>query len=131
MPRITHVGRVIVPVSDQDAAIAFYTQKLGFSVIADVAFGDGDRWVEVEPPDGGAGIALTRPQGEYTPPRMTGIALASPDARADHAELKSKGVDVDAELMGGDGTVPLLFFFRDADGNGLMIVEESEGRSTA
>jgi hypothetical protein len=33
------------------------------------------------------------------------------------------GVDVDAELMGGDGTVPPLFFFRDLDGNQLMIVE--------
>jgi hypothetical protein len=31
--------------------------------------------------------------------------------------------DVDAELMGGDGTVPLLFFFRDQDGNHLMVVE--------
>jgi catechol 2,3-dioxygenase-like lactoylglutathione lyase family enzyme len=81
MPRITHVGRVIVPVSDQDAAIAFYTQKLGFSVIADVPFGDGDRWVEVEPPGGGAAIALTRPQGDYAPGRATGIALVSPDAR--------------------------------------------------
>ncbi len=54
---------------------------------------------------------------------MTGIALESTDARADHAELKEKNVDVDAELMGGDGTVPLLFFFRDHDANHLMIVE--------
>jgi hypothetical protein len=54
---------------------------------------------------------------------MTGIALESPDPRADHDELQGKGVDVDAELMGGDGTVPLLFFFRDLDGNTLMIVE--------
>ncbi len=53
----------------------------------------------------------------------TGIALESTDARADHAELKEKNVDVDAELMGGDGTVPLLFFFRDHDANHLMIVE--------
>ena len=29
--------------------------------------------------------------------------------------------------MGGDGTVPLLFMFKDADGNGLMIVEEEAG----
>ena len=123
MPRITHLGRVIVPVSDQDEAIAFYTQKLGFSLVSDVPFGDGDRWVEVAPPDGKAAIALTRPQGEYVPPRMTGIALASPDPRADRDELKEKGVDVDAELMGGDGTVPLLFFFRDGDGNSLMVVE--------
>ena len=33
------------------------------------------------------------------------------------------GVDVDDDLMGGDGTVPALFYFRDLDGNTLMIVE--------
>ncbi len=123
MPRITHMGRVIVPVADQDEAIAFYTSTLGFSLVADVPFGDGERWVEVGPPGGGAAIALTPPQGDYQPGRMTGIALESTDARADHAELKEKNVDVDAELMGGDGTVPLLFFFRDHDANHLMIVE--------
>jgi catechol 2,3-dioxygenase-like lactoylglutathione lyase family enzyme len=117
------MGRVIVPVADQDEAIAFYTGKLGFSVTADVPFGEGDRWVEVAPPAGGAAIALTPPQGDYQPGRMTGIALESPDPRADHAELKENGVDVDEELMGGDGTVPALFFFRDQDANHLMIVE--------
>jgi catechol 2,3-dioxygenase-like lactoylglutathione lyase family enzyme len=117
------MGRVIVPVADQDEAIAFYTSKLGFSVVADVPFGEGDRWVEVAPPGGGAAIALTPPQGDYQPGRMTGIALESSDPRADHAELKENGVDVDEELIGGDGTVPLLFFFRDQDANHLMLVQ--------
>lgn len=123
MPKITKVGRVMVPVSDQDQAINFYTTRLGFSVAADVPFGDGDRWVEVAPPAGGAAVALVPPQGQYQPGRMTGIALESPDPAADHAELQSQGVDVDAQMMGGDGTVPLLFFFRDHDGNQLMIVQ--------
>ncbi len=123
MPRITQVGRVMVPVSDQDAAIAFYTTTLGFSLVADVPFGEGERWVEVAPPGGGTAIALVPPRGEYQPGRMTGIAFASADPRADYAELKGKDVDVDAEMMGGDGTVPLLFFFRDHDANQLMIVE--------
>ena len=123
MPRITQVGRVMVPVSDQDAAIAFYTGTLGFSLVADVPFGDGERWVEVAPPGGGTAIALVPPQGAYQTGRMTGIAFMSADPRADHAELKGKDVDVDAETMGGDGTVPLLFFFRDQDGNQLMIIE--------
>ena len=123
MPRITQMGRVLVPVSDQDTAIAFYTDTLGFSLVADVPFGEGDRWVEVAPPDGGTAIALVPPRGEYQPGRMTGIAFVSADPRSDHAELIAKGVDVDPELMGGDGTVPLLFFFRDHDANQLMIVE--------
>ena len=32
---------MIVPVSDQDAAIAFYTETLGFSLVSDIPFGDG------------------------------------------------------------------------------------------
>lgn len=123
MTKITTLGRVIVPVADQDDAIAFYTTKLGFSLVADVPFGEGSRWVEVAPPGGGAALALAPPQGDYQPGRMTGVALESPDPRADHAELKETGVDVDAELMGGDGTVPLMFFFRDNNKNQLMIVE--------
>jgi catechol 2,3-dioxygenase-like lactoylglutathione lyase family enzyme len=123
MPQITQVGRVIVPVKDQDEAIAFYTGMLGFSLVADVPFGEGDRWVEVAPSGGGTAIALVPPRGETQPGRMTGIALESRDPRADHAELEGKGVDVDAELMGGDGTVPLMFFFRDHDGNHLLVVE--------
>jgi catechol 2,3-dioxygenase-like lactoylglutathione lyase family enzyme len=121
--QITQVGRVMVPVSDQDAAIAFYTQTLGFSLVADVPFGDGERWVEVAPPGGGAALALVPPRGEYQPGRMTGIALVSSDPRADYAELKKRGVDVDEELLGGDGTVPLMFFFRDNNKNHLMAVQ--------
>ena len=124
MPQITQVGRVMVPVADQDAAIAFYTDKLGFGLVADVPFGEGERWVEVAPPGGGPALALVPPRGEYQPGRMTGIALVSADPRADYDELKGTGVDVDAELMGGDGTVPLLFFFRDGDANQLMIVQD-------
>ena len=40
MPQVTQLGRVMVPVSDQDAAIAFYTSKLGFSLVADLPFGE-------------------------------------------------------------------------------------------
>jgi len=122
---ITRVGRVMVPVVDQDAAIAFYTGKLDFELVADIPFGDGERWVEVAPPEGGAALALVPSRGEYRAGGMTGIALATADARAVHDELGAKGVDVDVELMGGDGTVPLLFFFRDHDGNTLMVVENA------
>ncbi len=123
MATITQVGRVLVPVKDQDEAIRFYTETLGFTLSADIPFGEGERWVEVSPPEGTASIALVPPQGEYQPGRMTGIGLVSPDPRALHAELKKKGVDVDEEIVGGDGTVPLLFFFRDNNGNQLLLAE--------
>jgi catechol 2,3-dioxygenase-like lactoylglutathione lyase family enzyme len=124
MTQITQLGRVMVPVRDQDEGIAFYTEKLGFSLTADVPFGEGDRWVEVAPPGGGAALALVPPRGSYQPGRMTGVALSSTDPRGDHAELRERGVDVDDALMGGDGEVPLMFFLRDHDGNQLMVVEE-------
>ncbi len=123
MSGITKVGRVMVPVADQDEAIAFYSGTLGFELAADVPFGEGERWVEVAPPGTGAVIALVPPRGAFQPGRSTGIGYLSSDPKADHAELGENGVDVDTDLMGGDGTVPLLFFFRDHDANTLMIVE--------
>ena len=124
MPQDMKVGRVMVTVSDQDAAIAFYTDKLGFSLTADVPFGEGDRWVEVAPPAGAVTLALVTQQNGPPPGQMTNIALDVQDGRATHDELKSNGVDVDDEYVGGDGTVPLLFWFRDGDGNTLMVVEQ-------
>jgi len=115
----------MVPVRDQDAGIAFYTGTLGFELVANVPFGEGYRWVEVAPPGGGAALALVPSRGEYEAGRMTGIALGTTDARAAYDDLKEKGVEVEGELMGGDGTVPTLFFFRDHDGNSLLIVESS------
>jgi catechol 2,3-dioxygenase-like lactoylglutathione lyase family enzyme len=123
MTQISVIGRVLVPVIDQDDAIAFYTEVLGFTLIADIPFGEGSRWVEVGPPGGGTTVALVPPQGSYVPGRMTGISLTSSDPRADHAELKNRGVDVDDEIMGGDGEVPLLFFFRDNNENQLLLSE--------
>lgn len=123
MTKLTRVGRVMVPVANQDDAIRFYTETLGFKVAADVPFGESDRWVEVTPPAGGVSLALVPPQGNFQPGRMTGIGLESDDVRADHVELKGRGVDVDDDLMGGGGSVPLLFFFRDNNNNHLMVGE--------
>jgi catechol 2,3-dioxygenase-like lactoylglutathione lyase family enzyme len=124
MLHISQLGRVLVPVADQDEAIAFYTEKLGFSLAADVPFGDGSRWVEVAPPGGGANIALVPPQGEFVPGRMTGVSLSSSDVRADYATFAERGVEAE-DLLGGDGGVPLLFFFRDNNGNHLMVAQGS------
>jgi catechol 2,3-dioxygenase-like lactoylglutathione lyase family enzyme len=124
MSKIKQVGRVMVPVSDQDRAIEFYTGKLGFTVSADIPFGNGDRWVEVAPPEGGAALALVPPQGEYQTGRMTGIALETGDAAGTRDELATAGVDVDGAIMAGDGTVPPMFFMRDQDENSLLIVQQ-------
>ena len=125
MPQVTRVGRVVVPVTDQDEAIAFYTGKLGFTLIADMPFGDGDRWIELTPPGGGANVAFGPVRNDFQPGRPTGILLSSPDPAADRAELAGLGVDVDPDVMGGGGGVPVMFSFRDQDKNQLMIVQEA------
>jgi catechol 2,3-dioxygenase-like lactoylglutathione lyase family enzyme len=124
---IGKVGRVAVPVSDQDAAIAFYTEKLGFTVDADIAVGDSYRWVEVSPPGGGTALAIVPPP-QYAPDRIgidTGVILTTDDIDEAHAELQARGVDTNDVSRMGDPVPPMLFF-RDQDGNTLLIVENQE-----
>ena len=121
--RINQVGRVMVAVSDQDKAIGFYTEKLGFEVRADIPFGDGDRWVEVGPPGGATTIALVTARNEFQPGANTNVALDTDDARATHAALRETGVDVDDDIIGDGNPVPPMFWLRDQDGNILLIVE--------
>jgi len=117
---VTEVGTVGVPVADQDRALAFYLEKLGFEKRLDVPFGKGERWVEVAPPGAATTIALVRArQGDPTG-IDTQVRLTTTDAAADHAALRARGVDADAEVM--PYPVP-MFIFRDADGNRLRIVQ--------
>jgi catechol 2,3-dioxygenase-like lactoylglutathione lyase family enzyme len=121
--RITKVGLVVVPVTDQDRALAFYVDKLGFEKRADVPFGEGYRWVEVAPADAETTIAIVPPPpGKPTGNVETGIGLHTHDIDGYHAELKDGGVDVDEVSRMGD-PVPPLFWLRDPDGNTLMVVE--------
>jgi catechol 2,3-dioxygenase-like lactoylglutathione lyase family enzyme len=122
---ITQVGTVIVPVSDQDAAIAFYTGKLGLELRADIPFGNGDRWVEVAPAGADTTIAVVKPRPGEPTGVETHIALSSSDIDADHAELKARGVDVDDEVSRMGDPVPPMFFLRDQDANKLFVVETS------
>ena len=121
---ISEVGVVMVPVTDQDRALAFYTEKLGFETRSDTAFGDGNRWLEVAPPGGSTRISLVTPREGDPVGGDARIALRTADAEAAHAELKSRGVDVDAEIMSMGDPVPDMFWFRDPDGNSLLIVEQ-------
>jgi catechol 2,3-dioxygenase-like lactoylglutathione lyase family enzyme len=121
--RITGVGRVMIPVSDQDRAIDFYTSKLGFEKLADIPYGDGDRWVEVGLPGQATALALVRPRQGDPVGVDTHIALVSSDIDADHTDLSARGVDTDAEVARMGGPVPPMFWFRDQDGNTLMLVQ--------
>ena len=122
--RISQIGTVVIPVSDQDRAIEFYTETLGFEKRSDVPFGNGYRWVEVGPADAQTTIAIVPPPpGKPTGNVETGIALNTGDVDAVHADLKARGVDVDEEVSRMGDPVPPMFWFRDPDGNTLLVVE--------
>ena len=122
--RIRQINLVCVTTPDQDRAIEFY-ESIGFEKRTDVPFGGNYRWVEVYPPEGTTGIALAPPpQGTEATPQQTGITLTTDDIDATHAEMKSRGVDVDAEVSRMGDPVPPMFWFRDPTGHTLMVVEE-------
>jgi catechol 2,3-dioxygenase-like lactoylglutathione lyase family enzyme len=117
--RITRVGTVILPVSDQDRALEFYVGTLGFETRLDGSFGDGQRWIEVAPPGAATTIALV-PQGSAA---GIEVSFATEDAESDHAAMMAKGVEADAELIRMGEGVPPMFTFRDPDGNRFRMVE--------
>ena len=122
--RVDKITTVVIPVADVDGAIEFYTQKLGFNKRVDIPFGEQYRWVEVAPGDAETTIALAPPPpGGSTGNRETGIGLHTDDIDAYHADLKSKGVDVDDEVSRMGDPVPPLFWLRDPEGNSVMVVQ--------
>src|SRR4051795_3821795 len=119
---MSNIGVAMFTVADQDAAIAFYTQKLGFELRSDTPFGENgeNRWGEVAPPGSPARLPLTPPMGGQ--PGGGGIGVETPDVLAEHRRLTALGVDVDPEPMRTPGA-PLLFMMRDPDGNHIAVVE--------
>jgi lactoylglutathione lyase len=121
--KISDVGGVAIPVADQERAVRFYVDRLGFEVLLDVPMGEGGRWVQVAPRGGRVPVALVA-AGDGAPVGVdTGITFATSDAEADHSALVGCGVDVD-ELLHWPG-VPAMFIVRDADGNQLKIMEDA------
>ena len=124
--RITQVGTVIVPINDQEKAVEFFCETLGFAKTMDVPMDDTYRWIEVAPEDGSSttvAIAPPPPSGGKAEPRETGCTFSTDDADATHASLKDKGVDVDAEVIKFGDPVPPMFTFRDPEGNDYRVVE--------
>ena len=120
---LSNIGVAMFTVADQDAAIAFYTEKLGFELRSDTRFGENDdmRWVEVAPPGSTARLALNPPMGNE--PGGSGIGVETPDVLGEHARLSAiGGIDLDPEPMRSPGA-PLLFMLRDPDGNHVAVVE--------
>ncbi len=132
---ITQASTVIVPVGDQERALAFYVDALGFEKRADFTYAGDVRWIELAPPGALTTVTLVAASEARPAGIETGIAFDTADVEADHAALQARGVDVDAAILRqGDPVVPwsgavlagipAMFRFRDPDGNSYLLVHQ-------
>ena len=135
---IDSIGGAVVIVSDQQKAIEFYTQKLGFELKSDIPFGgdgsraEGLRWVEVAPKESQSTISLMVPNPIVMSDGVeieaikksigaeTGIWFYSKNMQSTYEELNGKGVDITApekQEWGG-----IMSKVKDQDGNSFSII---------
>jgi len=114
---ITHLSLVSVPVTDQERAKTFYTEKLGFTVVRELVTG-GQRWVELAPSGSAATITLVTWFPEMEPGSLQGLVFDTDELAGAAAELQARGVaisPIEADPWGQYAR------FTDPDGNGLVL----------
>ncbi|GAB3288213.1 VOC family protein [Pseudoclavibacter terrae] len=125
MSKTTRVISVSIPVSDVDAALAFYIDVLGCELVMDVEAWPGARYVEVLPPGSSVGIVLL-PQDSEIP---IAVRLGTTDAEEAHDRIRASGVELhNDEVLRWEGVEP-MFSFEDPDGNGLVYLEDSSDQT--
>ena len=115
---IKHLKFVGIPTSDQDRALAFWTEKMGFVVATDQPMGE-QRWIELKLPGAQTGIVLFTPQGQED--RIGTFFNGSfhcDDVGYAHQRLADRGVDVDPPESQPWGS---YLRFRDPDGNSFIL----------
>ena len=119
---ITDVSHVTVYVNDQDRALDFYTNVLGFEKRTDMPFEGGNRWIEVGPPGAQINVNLIKGYGGWEPERvgkMTGILLRADNVRETIEQLRACGVKITMEPQTFDwGTNAMI---EDPDGNSFVV----------
>jgi catechol 2,3-dioxygenase-like lactoylglutathione lyase family enzyme len=121
---ITTIRTVAIPAEDQDRTVAFFVDTLGFEPGMDAELAPGFRWVEVAPRGSAVSVAIVAASDALPAGVDTGIRFVSTDAEAEHTAMAAAGVDVDELLRWPD--VPLMFSFRDPDGNTFYIAEPGD-----
>jgi predicted enzyme related to lactoylglutathione lyase len=120
MKKLSHVT---VLVKDQDEALRWYTEKLGFTKKQDEAFGPGMRWLTIAVPGDELEVVLQKPSEE----RMAEVGNGTPwvletdDCREDFERLKANGVEFrnpPSEMPWGTSAV-----FHDLYGNAFNLVQ--------
>ncbi len=120
---------VPIPVSDVDAAKAFYTDRVGFRLDHDIHPGEGRRVVQMTPPGSACSVVLGvgLPLGD--PGSVKGVQLVVEDIDAVREALSGRGVAVgEVQQLGPEGAPGSRFaFFEDLDGNLWSIQEIKRG----
>lgn len=126
---ITRIAIVGVPVSDQQQAVDFFVDTLGFVKRADEPMGPGARWIEVVPAGQLSGPALvpyTWMDAEQQMGTYTRVALETDDIDTLYAELTAKDVAFDGEPF-GDESGRRFATMRDPFGNSYILSQARSG----
>jgi catechol 2,3-dioxygenase-like lactoylglutathione lyase family enzyme len=116
---------VPMPVSDVDAAKAFYTEQIGFNLDHDMRPNEQMRIVQMTPPGSLCSVVIGEglPLGE--PGSVKGVQLVVEDIDAVREALLGRGVRIsEVQQLGPEGAPGSRFcFFEDSDGNGWAVQE--------
>ncbi len=117
---IRGVKFVAIPVSDQDVALKFYTEAMGFKVTTDQPMTPNQRWIELMIPGADTGLALFTPEGhENRIGQFQAISFWCEDVYATAAALRRNGVRFEQEPKEESwGTAAI---FKDPDGNKFVL----------
>jgi catechol 2,3-dioxygenase-like lactoylglutathione lyase family enzyme len=118
--QISHVQKLTIPVTDQDAAKEFYVDKLGFELRSDtpMPIGENSRWIEVVPR--GAQTSLVLCNWMPDAPPVKNVMLETKDTDQDVQSLRSVGVTVDDPVETPWGKQAS---FADPDGNTFVLTD--------
>ena len=117
---ITHLKFMSIPVADQDRALKFYTEKLGFKVATNQEMGPGKRWIELRIGKAETRVVLFTMDGEEgrIGTRMN-CSIACDDVEATYRQLSARGVEFDGppkkEPWGS------FVIMRDSEGNQFVL----------
>ena len=117
---IKHIKFISIPVADQNRALDFYTEKLGFTIITDQPFDEKHRWIELRVPKAATRVVLFTMDGdEKRIGSMMPATFACDDIEKTYEELSARGV----EFMGAPqkqhwGSYAM---FKDSEGNRFVL----------
>jgi predicted enzyme related to lactoylglutathione lyase len=117
---IKQIKFVSIPVADQNRALDFYTEKLGFTIITDQPFDEKQRWIELRVPKAETRVVLFTAEGEEKRiGSFMNVSFACDDIDKTYEEMKKRGVEFDVppkkEPWGS------YAIFKDSEGNSFVV----------